>query len=312
MSKLGNLYNSYGKGFGVAIANTYSYNVESYSNLPKSSLIISAPFDKNTYEDIDLYSLFATDYEGNPVRLSYSISYGNGIKYENDMIQLSIDNITIKEKNKKLSVNVNSLIDDDVLNGNNQITLNSQEMTIASNTKYGIGKYDDYTIKQNPDGSISVETENLDLATNQIYGIGIGDGNTISSNRGILSVNTNNLKKSSLVNTGIIKTDGSSIISNEGTLSINKDYLINDNDFSLVKGDNSTVNINDGTISIDIDKLQKASYNKLGTISFNPTQFFVDSNGTIHVLNYDETNSNILDIISRINYANSQLDSIII
>ncbi len=312
MSKLGNIYNSYGKGFGVAIANTYSYNIENASNLPKSSLIISAPFDKNTYEDIDSHSLFATDYEGNPVRLSYSVSYENGLKYKDDMIQVSIDNITIKEKNKKFSLDVNNLIDDNVLNGNNQITLNSQELTIASDTKYGVGKYDNYTTKENPDGSVFVDTESLDLATNQIYGIGIGDGNSISSNNGILYVNTNNLKKSSSNNLGIIKTDGTSIVSNNGTLSVNKNDLLKDDDFSLVKGDNSTVNIENGTISINIDKLQKASYNKLGTISFNSSQFFVDSNETIHVLDYDETNSNILDIISRINSANSQLDSIII
>ena len=60
MSKLGNIYLSYGKEFKISIANTYSNIVLSGSNLPVNSIIISSNVDDN-FEDTGSYSLIATD-----------------------------------------------------------------------------------------------------------------------------------------------------------------------------------------------------------------------------------------------------------
>ena len=53
MSQLGYIYSSYGKHFNIGIANTYGENVLTGSNLPKNSIIISSPIDRDN-EDLGI------------------------------------------------------------------------------------------------------------------------------------------------------------------------------------------------------------------------------------------------------------------
>ena len=109
MSQLGYIYNSYGTQFNIAVANTYAFNIlNSNSNLPTNTIIISAPYDN---KDIGSYSLLATDNDGNPVRLTYTIQEGNGLNYKDDHLEINIDNDTIIEKENGLKVNLQNIID---------------------------------------------------------------------------------------------------------------------------------------------------------------------------------------------------------
>ena len=107
MSKLGYIASSYGKQMNISIANTYSYNVLAGSNLPINSIIIASNIDENN-NDTGTYSLIATDNEGNPVRLTYTVKEGNGLYYntDKDYISLNIDNNVIIEKENQLSFNL--------------------------------------------------------------------------------------------------------------------------------------------------------------------------------------------------------------
>ncbi len=86
MTKLSDIKNIYGKQFSVAIANTYSYNVLKASNLPKNTIIITAPFDSYTYKDIDASSILITDSYGYCSRITYAIKQGNGLYADKDGI----------------------------------------------------------------------------------------------------------------------------------------------------------------------------------------------------------------------------------
>ena len=109
MTSLGNIYSSYGKSFSVAVANTYSNVVLSSNNLPENTIIIASNVDDN-YEDTGSYSLIVTDNYGSPIRLTYTISEGNGLYYSDkeDAISLNIDNDTIIYSYSGLKFNIDS------------------------------------------------------------------------------------------------------------------------------------------------------------------------------------------------------------
>jgi len=92
MSKLGNVRQSYGKQFNAAIANTYGTYVLGGSNLPSNTLIVASPVSQNN-DDRGSYSLLITDYIGNPVRLTYTLREGTGMKYSDDTMRVNITTI---------------------------------------------------------------------------------------------------------------------------------------------------------------------------------------------------------------------------
>ena len=109
MSKLCDVKNMYGQDLGISVTNATVSKLKEYDKLPKNMLLISSPNDKEG-NDIGMPSLFATDYNGNYLQLTYAIQTKNGL-YPNSQgyLQLNIDGKSIKEENKQLVVDTNNL-----------------------------------------------------------------------------------------------------------------------------------------------------------------------------------------------------------
>lgn len=309
MSKLGNIENSYGKQFSIAIANTYVDNILNADSLPANTIIISSPYDINTLEDLNTPAIIITDNEGEGVVLTKSLNTINGLKYENDKVSLFIDNSSIITNNKgELTIDLNKIIN--TINGltldNGIIKVNSNSLDKASKTKFGVVKVDDNTIKSD-NGNIYIETQNLDLSTNTLPGIVKGDNNTILITNGVASIITNNLQRGGS-NFGVVKPDNNSITINNGILSINLSYFINNN-IGAIKCDGTTIVSNNGVLSVNNNGLQKASETTYGVIKYNNEQFEIKDE-KLAVKNYDNMTYNLSNISSRIQAANEELTQI--
>lgn len=268
MSKLGYIQNSYGKQFNIGISNTYGTNILSGINLPANTLIISSPIDEDN-NDIGSYSIFVTDSLGNPVRLTYTISQGNGLNYsqEIDSLKLDIDNDTIIEQNHQLTANISNLIDNYTIKyENDKIDIDLNNINKSSEYNRGLFKIDDNTIKSD-NGKIYVDTDNLKYVNkNTSYGICIGDGNTIISKQGVLSINQDNLS------------------------------IANNDQYGIVSGVSDSINFEDGVISVITDNLDKCSADKSGVISIDNSTIKLDS---YNQLTIDTENLNKLSLTNK-------------
>jgi hypothetical protein len=126
ISKVGYVLEMHGNKFNMSVTNAPAHQILNNSNtniLIGSSLIISSPITDN-YLDTGTPSMFMTDREGNPLRLTYTMQPGNGLVLDDPeftgVLKMNIDNSTIKtftsqiNNNKRLDgalyVNVPSLI----------------------------------------------------------------------------------------------------------------------------------------------------------------------------------------------------------
>ena len=113
MSKLNDVINMYGQDFGITLMNAKTVSditsAESKKLLPKNMILINVPEGENG-NDSSMASIFATDYNGNCLQLTYAIKQTNGIYANDGSLQLYIDGKSIKENtNKELSVDTNYL-----------------------------------------------------------------------------------------------------------------------------------------------------------------------------------------------------------
>lgn len=292
MAKLGYIYNSYGKQFNIAIANTFSYNVLNGGNLPKNSLIISSPYDDEV-GDLGLYSLIATDYEGNAVRLSYCISEGNGLVYdnENDCISLNIDEKSIIDTKDGLKFDITYFIDNNTIKiEDDKICVNTYALPIASNTSFGVAKIDDDTIKTS-NGKIYVNTTALDSADNgsYVYGIGRGDEKTIDTNYGKFRAVTENLGKANGETKGIAKADNFTTYIEDSKLKVDISKLERgiSNKYGIVKGDEETIKIQNEMLTAITENLQKSSESNFGISKIDGKSIKLNSEGAIYMDSYD-------------------------
>lgn len=293
MAKLGYIYNSYGKQFNIGIANTYSDNVLSGSNLPKNSLIISAPYDDKLNEDVGIYSLLAVDSEGTPVRLSYCISEGNGLVYDkdSDSLSLHIDEKSIITEGGKLKFNISYFIDNNIIKiDNDKIYIDTETLRVASHDNYGISKIDDNTIKLSGN-TIYVNTTSLDTANNvsNQYGIGKGDEVTVSTNYGKFSVITENLRHANSSEKGIAKSDNFTTSITNGKLQVNTQNLERGiaNKYGIVKGDEETIKVQNEMLSVITENLVKASQSNFGITKIDGKSIKKNSEGAIYMNDYD-------------------------
>ena len=293
MSRLGYIENSYGKQFKIAVANTTGRNVLNGSNLPTNSLIVAS--DVNEYnDDIGTYSLIATDYQGKPVRLTYTINEGNGLYYnpKKDALSLNIDNETIKDLKGKLSFDYKNSIDKEtiVLNSKNKLSVNIDNLDITSSKNVGIARIDGDTLGM-MDDVVHVNTANLDYSNtgSKIYGIGVGDGDTIVARNGKMSVQTQSFRKAHDNVSGIAKPDNeTTYITASGKLTVKEEGLSHANieKYGLIKADNDTININDGIIKFNMNSIPNASAGTPGFIQIDPSTINLE-NSVISVKNYD-------------------------
>lgn len=275
MSRLGYIQNSYGSQFNIGIANTYSNNILTGSNLPANSIIVSSNIDDEG-NDTGTYSLLATDYQGNAVRLTYTIQEGNGLYYDekNDSLSLHIDNTTILNNNGVLSATLSNSINNIVLKSNdNKIYVDTQNLPLASSDNYGVGNIDGSTIKSD-EGTIYVDTHNLQYSNtdSNIYGVGIGDGKTITINNGKMNINEEGFNHADGVNPGVVKPDNITVnVNNDGILSVNTQNLrkASVNDYGVIEVDGKSVLSDNGEIYINTEIISLAQPLSYGVSKVN-------------------------------------------
>lgn len=298
MSRLGYIEKSYGNEFTSAIANTYGYLVLNGSNLPNNSIIIASPVNEFN-DDIGSYSVLATDYQGKAVRLTYTISEGNGLyTNSNDVLRLNIDNYTIKDNNKKISINLNSIIDNKsiYLNSKGKFSVSTNDLKHIDTSSRGVYRIDEDTIKVF-DNILSVQTANLDYsndAGNQ-KGIGLGDGETIVSNNGIFSVKVDNLRKTSDTDNGLAFTSNEEVNIKNGIISINTDKLQKSSTeyFGIGKPDGNSIQLDaDGAFKANINSFHEGTTTSRGLVRYNDISFSGD-NGVLSVNKFSQISDNI-------------------
>lgn len=318
MSRLGYIQNSYGNEFKVAIANTSSNIVLNGSNLPANTVIIASPVNEYN-DDTGSYSLIITDYKGTPVRLSYTISEGNGLHIKNDILKLSIDNSTIKENSKKsLYINSKVIIDNDIIKeDNNKLYIDTYSLPISSTYTVGTFRADNETIKVF-DNMIAVNTVGLDYSNNNginnIYGIFTGDSKTVISNNGVLSINIDGLDKADNDGYGLIAVDANTIHSSYGSgLSVESSNLSKANveRFGLVKADYETISCSAESIfSINENSFPEATYTSRGTVQVDGNSIIYNEGGQIEVKNYAEIVDSISHSVEETNNMIKSLDEL--
>lgn len=317
MTKLSDIKNIYGKQFSIAIANTYSYNVLKASNLPKNTIIITAPFDSYTYKDIDASSILITDSYGYCSRITYAIKQGNGLYADKDgILTFDIDYDSLRLNNKgEIEIDISKVINNTFISYNNgKLYIDTENIPKATKTLNGTIKVDGKTIRSN-NGLIYVDTESLDLSNNSssIKGIVKSDNNTISINNGIISVNTHNLEKASNISYGVFKVDGSTIKTNNDSIYIDINSLEDSNDYTIAKPDNVTTIIDQNNIlKVNYSGLRSASSTQYGVIKPDNTSLVVSNDGTLMATGLIDSdyieemisnlNQRVLDIENSINY----------
>ena len=311
MSKLGNIYSSYGQQFNIAIGNTYSYNVLSGVNLPKNIIIISSPIDEDN-NDTGTYSLICTDSLGNPVRLTYTIQQGNGLSLDNDVIYLNIDNETIKNSNG-LHIDLSNIYSDVILTNDNILQIDNDQLSIISQYSRGVSKGDNNTIK-NDDGMLYVNTENLQYANNSTstYGIITSSDNNISINNGVLSLNQDNLTKASNEEYGICHGDEITVSINNGILEVNTQNLerASESYYGIINIDNSKILSDNGLLSINTDNLNIADNKTIGIIDIDNSSIKLNDNNQITIPDYKTFNDDLDGLINDINSNITDLDNL--
>lgn len=312
MSQIGNIQNSFGKQFNIAIANTYSYNVLSGSNLPVNSLIIASNVD-DKLNDTGSYSLIATDAYGIPVRLTYTISEGNGLYYSvnEDAISLHIDNNTIINTTAGLKFDVSYILSDNFdLNGND-ITININSIPSAFRNSLGIARIDGKTLKLDGD-VLYVSTDALQYSNNETeqYGIGIGDGKSIITDNGEVKLNLDSLIKASDSNYGVVIGDGETINIEEGIISVNTRNLeyATESRYGISKPDNKTIIFNENTdITVNEENLKTATSTSYGLVKIDTASLNIND-GKISMKNYDTINSYISEYNETVNKYQDKID----
>lgn len=195
MSQIGSIHLNAGKKTNIAFSQYTAYDLlkDWPGNLAPNNIILCSPVKSdggNNFIDAGSYALVATDSEGNPVRLTYTLVEGNGLvvnsvnhdDFSYDTMSLEIDHDSLMTNAwDELHVAKSNIIDNNTL------------MVNAPVSEDYIEFYVDQYEQQRPRTRIGVMTANLDKASDMSYGIVRGDGTTINIENGVVTVNTQNL-----------------------------------------------------------------------------------------------------------------------
>ena len=319
MSKLGNVNNLYGKKFSLVCANTTGSNILSMHNLPQSSLILTAmpDVDKDD-EDTGIFSLVCTDYEGNPIRLTYTLQEGSGLFTDDeykDVIKVKIDNDSIIEnENNELLFDINAVIDNrTIIVKNNKYQVNINALDKADEKTKGTVKIDNSTVKLDNNKRLYIETGNLSVTNGADFGVIQGDGNTINiDSDGTINVVTNNLQKASKTQYGVSLPDGSTIISNNGTLSVITENLrhSNDRELGISKPDNITITLDkQNNYKVNTQNLKYADNKNYGVIKADNKSITI-TDGVISMNNYSSINKDSYDMRNKIEMLDTKITTL--
>lgn len=277
---LGKTIKNYGRKYNIISTNLSGEDILNDDKLVPNALIISSPthggFDQ--IGEQASHSMLFTDYEGSPVRLTYTIMPGNGLvvnaysyqwnsfshPYTVDTLSLETDRDSLTTTIDKgiLIVNKPNIIDNYTLmvqqpdqTPHTYIKVITANLEKATDVKYGITRGDNYTISAN-EGLLSVNTWNLDYADDTTNTPGIVRPNpdteenysirTIEASNGILDVVTANLDKATETDFGVVILDGETVTTNSlGYLSVitgGLDYATQTS-YGTIRPDNYTIQI---------------------------------------------------------------------
>jgi len=256
-TQLGNIIKNYAKKFNIIVTDETGDNLTSgTSYVVPNSLVITSPSDKCKF-DIGTPSLFASDVNGDVVRLTYTMAPGKGLVINNsnhDVMQMAIDEYSITAGNSdELNVNLRNIIDNHTIN----VVTPGEQTTVTSS--------DVETI--NTGNKLKVIADNLDTATNVSYGVVKIGNNTLNNDNGIISVNTQNL-----------------------------DYVDDDSDISgILRHDNINpeVSFKNGYISVHSQYLDPATSTTLGVVMPDNAYTFVE-NGVLKVKNFTYATTDVV------------------
>ena len=309
MSRINDINKYYGSEFNIAIANTWSSYVMQANGLPVNTIIITSPYDNDTYEDLGVHSILMTDSYGEVARITYSLCCGNGLKFENDAVKLAVDEDFLDSTSNELSLNVSKIIDNASVKFDNGIlSSNVKVLQTASKDRFGIISVDGYTVKSNK-GKIYVDTENLDLSDNNSSSFGIvssTNGSPVTISNGTISIDSSKIQKSSSNDFGISKCDGVSVSNNNGTLKTTLSNLqkCSNSTFGLVKEDNISIKSNNGVLTADF-----SSVNNL-LIKVDGVTTMVDNNGFLTINDSVSISNSLATINSQIESLNERIATV--
>lgn len=315
MSKLGNIYLSYGKELKLSVANTYSNIILSGSNLPVNSIIISSNVD-DMNNDTGTYSLIATDNDGNPVRLTYCIKPGNGLGLSDtdaDVLELKIDNKSIKNSASGLTIDLSFINSKNINKDNNILSVDIDKFPIASDNIKGLVSVDGKTILNDED-TIFINTDELQYSDNStgIYGIVSDTDGILSIDNGIVSINEDKLPYAEADKYGTIKSDNNTVNIEDGIITINTDRLrnANYNEYGIITVDGVKIKSNDGVLYIDTNNLEHASHTNLGTICIDGDTIKVNNKDQITISGYKDILDGLTNMSNKLNSEKAQFEDI--
>jgi len=275
-TQLGNTTKSFGKEYNISVSNLGGEGVLStYSYLRENTIIIDSKVDSN-FEDIGSYSIFMTDSNGNPVRLTYTIQPGNGLypdPTDTDILRMVIDDSSIMANDgDEIYVNKHNIIDNDTL---------TVDPTDDGNSKRG---------------RIHVVTQNLEKASDARYGVVTSDQNTTYiPYEYYKNINSDpdaepEYQKIELNNPGDIPQDYDLLVES-GKIMVNTQNLDTVDDSSnrdgIVKHNSETfrtIEAVDGKLTVLTYNLDKASYTDYGVIKTDGITIQADDSGVVSVL----------------------------
>ena len=246
MSTVGNVKENYGKKRNIAVTNVTGTEILESQMIP-NSIVISSKTDNNGTDE-QITSLFATDKNGNALRLTYTIQPGNGLviglegtpsntlekQFSNDVISMAIDKYSIRTNpmTEGLYVQAANIIDNYTLTTQpygyygDYISVVTDNLEKAENDKWGVVKSSNPLSAVNIEGGeLSIITDKLDYVDDNYNISGIvrfqpDDPEleairTIEASNGNLRVITEHLDIASKEKPGVVKVDDSYTYINE-------------------------------------------------------------------------------------------------
>ena len=316
-TQLGNISKSLGKEYNISKSNMGGDKLLSSSYLRENTIIIDSKINEN-FCDNGSYSLFITDGDGKPVRLTYTIQPGNGLYVnpaDTDIIRMVIDDSSIMaDDGDELYVNKSNIIDNYTLtvdpaesskSKRGRIEVVTANLVKGTNALYGICKDDSETkttyIDPQYPGQIRVDTQRLDTVDDSSNRDGIVKHSSemnrnIEAVDGKLRVLTDKLDTASVNNLGVIRTDNRTTQTDDrGILSVLTNGLehSNSSSFGISKGDEITINTNnDGTLTVNTRYLSPARKDEYGVVMFDDYSIGIsENNGQLEVKRFQEIES---------------------
>ena len=204
--------------------------------------------------------------------------------------------------------------------------VDTQALTKASKTSYGVIKIDEKTLHQLDNGTVSVRTNYLDTITNKestgtvkVYPEGTQSEHIFGTASGTLRVNPEYLPKASYYNTGkkykgygVCAVDGTSTYTNQiGVISVNTQNLekASSNKYGVVAVDDKKIawvyhtKSNKGAvdkITVNEDALRICSNIKPGVVIYDSNTLGLTDNNKLYVKNAEYWDESIKQLTSQI------------